>query len=446
MALELRDYQKEDVQRILDTPTLGIFNEQRTGKTPTAIVGMTQKCTRILIVCPNSMCYTWQTELKKWADIDAHVFTAKPKIKKDVPPVCIINYEKLPSTAGERTWLKILSCMDYEGLIIDEAHRIKNTQTATNRAIMALARDIPNRLALTGTPAHDKPEDIFAILRFLNPALFRSKYKFVADWCTTTRVFTPNGMIAKPSGIKPERKQEFINMLNRMAIMRKRTWGHNTETIEVKLKLTKVQQKYLKELCDYFETKDEEQNRIITQGVLDRIVRYRQICNHPGTANLAGDSPKLAWIINYIKDYPENSVLIFSNSRKFLEKLSYELQLHRIYHRIIAGGTPPIKRTEIQKDFQDKNCTVLLIQTQAGKEGLTLDSADVTIFCDTYPPLADYLQAKDRMAPANPDDTRLRTIYRLMMEDSYDEELYNLIDNNIEATSIINNFINYVRR
>ena len=443
--MELRDYQKEDVQRILSTPTLGIFNEQRTGKTPTAIVGMTQKCQHILVICPNSMVYTWQTEFKRWADIDAQVLTKKPKTVKDVPQVCIVNYEKLAITTGSVTWLQLLIKSKFEGLILDEAHRIKNLRTATHKAVMTLARGIPYRMALTGTPAYNKSADVFAILKFLNPDLFRSKTRFINEWYRTTRIFTPNGMIEKPSSIKEERKQEFVNMLNSMAVMRKRTWGHNTETIDIRLQLTAQQQKYLKELCDYFETRDED-NRVITQGVLDRIVRYRQICNHPSTANLAGESPKLEWIKDYVKDYPENSTIIFSNSRKFLEKLSLDLSCLNKYHRIIAGGTPPARRAEIQQDFQDKNCTILLIQTAAGKEGLTLDAADVTIFCDTYPPLADYLQAKDRMAPSKPDDTRLRTIYRLMMADSYDEELYHLIDDNISATSIINNFIQYVRR
>ena len=202
----------------------------------------------------------------------------------------------------------------------------------------------------------------------------------------------------------------------------------------------------MRNLKEYFETSDEVNNKVVTQGVLDRIVKYRQICNAPLTAGLHGESPKLSWIMEFLRDYPDKSVLIFSNSRKFLELLSSECSIYDRYHRIIAGGTPPARRTEIQKDFQSKNCKIVLIQTQAGKEGLTLDAADATIFCDTYPPLADYLQAKDRMAPSKPDDTRARTIYRLMMEGTYDEELYRLIDSNEKATSIINNFINYIRR
>ena len=38
-----------------------------------------------------------------------------------------------------------------------------------------------------------------------------------------------------------------------------------------------------------------------------------------------------------------------------------------------------------------------------------------------------------------------RTIYRLMMANSYDEQLYQLVDNNIQLTDVINNFIKYIK-
>ena len=58
-------------------------------------------------------------------------------------------------------------------------------------------------------------------------------------------------------------------------------WLPKKDYIRIKLPLTSQQAKYLKELEMYFETE-----HIITQGILDRLIRYRQICLDPGLLNL----------------------------------------------------------------------------------------------------------------------------------------------------------------
>ena len=47
--MELRDYQEEDVNYLLGRASAGIFNEQRTGKTPTSLTVMKRKNTEITI-------------------------------------------------------------------------------------------------------------------------------------------------------------------------------------------------------------------------------------------------------------------------------------------------------------------------------------------------------------------------------------------------------------
>ena len=60
--------------------------------------------------------------------------------------------------------------------------------------------------------------------------------------------------------------------------------------------------------------------------------------------------------------------------------------------------------------------------------------------------MSDYLQAKDRAVPTDKSRVKNRTVYRLMMKDSFDETLYALVDNNINASDVINNFVKYIRR
>ena len=64
---ELRNYQKDDVQKLITHPAMGVFNEQRTGKTPTALMTMrNHNVNKLLIVCPASAQYQWAAECLTW--------------------------------------------------------------------------------------------------------------------------------------------------------------------------------------------------------------------------------------------------------------------------------------------------------------------------------------------------------------------------------------------
>lgn len=83
--LSLRPYQEKDVQFLIKSPATGCFNEQRTGKTPTALMcikerGMLDK--KILIITTSSAIYQWKDEYKRWLNTDCLIADGTPKHKK----------------------------------------------------------------------------------------------------------------------------------------------------------------------------------------------------------------------------------------------------------------------------------------------------------------------------------------------------------------------------
>ena len=88
----------------------------------------------------------------------------------------------------------------------------------------------------------------------------------------------------------------------------------------------------------------------------------------------------------------------------------------------------------------------MLINIKAGKEGITLDKADVAIFTDKYPPVGDIQQAEDRFVATSKD--RLdsdHTIIDLYMDDSYEVNILKMLSKNASEVDIINNYINYIK-
>ena len=122
----------------------------------------------LLVVVPNVVKVNWAREVEKWTpqrtatvvhgdgdDIDAFA------------DVTIVNYEVLDRHVA---WL---SRRGFKGMVVDEAHFIKNKDSQRSKNVLAISRSIraakPDALfiALTGTPLINQIEDFRMIWQFL---------------------------------------------------------------------------------------------------------------------------------------------------------------------------------------------------------------------------------------------------------------------------------------
>lgn len=443
-TLTLRPYQLEDIAFLKTKYCAACFNEPRTGKTPTAIKTFTeQDITKILVVCPTSAIIQWATEFTRWTNLPAYPVIGTPTKKRKTIDAwnngaLILSYDSLKQTKSNEGLVNDVLIKKPQGVILDEAHRIKNPKSANAQAAFMLSHHIPRRLALTGTPAPNKPHEVWSILHFLYPNSFSSYWRFINDFFETKVVKLGNHTFKEIGGVRKSKLKALQELLNQVATQRKRKdvmpWLPEKDKQRIMLKPTTEQKRYLNELQTYFETED-----VVTQGTLDRLIRYRQICVHPATLGLKGKSPKTVWIKQYLKDYPEQPTIIFSKFTKYLKILSEEIATTP--HALIIGETPVAKRQEIVDAFQTGALNLLLINVDAGKEALTLDAAKATIFTDKYPPVGDIEQAEDRFVATTEDKAdKPHIIYELILEGTYDEQIYDLIEKRVEAIDVINNF------
>lgn len=449
----LRPYQIEDIEKLLQHDCGACFNEQRTGKTPIAILTMeARQLDKVLIVCPASMLYPWKAAYKFWLNKDALVCTGSPIKRIKIVESwqhgpLIISYGCLKETIRTGGMLPHLLKQKPEGCIADEAHHFKSHTTATAHAMYELSKVIPYRLALTGTPATNKPVDVFGILKWLYPDLFNSYWNFVEENFKTYRQYTGfNKSHIEIGDWLPTRKEAMMSYLHRYTTQRKRNdvmpWLPTKDVLKIQLPPTTLQSKYLRELEDFFETED-----LVTQTILDRMLRTRQICVSPKIVDLKGSSPKFDWIVDFIEDYPEKRVIIFTKFIKGIETLHQLLSEKRKIGQTITGSTPSKLRAEYVNNFQQHKYNYLILQIDACKEGLTLDEADVEIFVDVFPPAADILQAEDRFVATTEDKkTKPHQIIQLILKDTYDEECYNLVERRADGIECINSYIKYIKK
>lgn len=442
--MKLRKYQEEDVQKILSNNCIGNFSEQRTGKTPSTCVALKEKNLKhVLIVCPASLCYIWKAAWETWTGGNAYVMqSTKDKLNISYDTALIVNYEKLRGTSKNDAVCEQCVAWKPEAVVVDEAHRMKDRKSLTAVRLHRFL-SVPVRIALTGTPATNRPWDVWSILNWLFPKEYTSYWKFVNEYFDEEIIWIAGTPHRQPARFKPGRAKILQEKLDAKCVQHKRAdvmeWlPDEEEPTEVILPATKQQLEAIDHLMTYFEYKN-----IVTKTVLDNLIRVRQICAAPEILGIKGKSPKLEWLLQYLKDYPEKKILVFSNSKKFLRYISSNL---KCAHELICGEVTPKHRGEIVEGFQGGRFNVLLCQTQACKEGLTLDEADVSIFMDVFPPSADYLQAKDRMIATTPERVKPKELIHVMLQDTYDVQTYKLVERNVDETAVINDYKQHIEQ
>ncbi|XPP27802.1 MAG: DEAD/DEAH box helicase [Leucobacter sp.] len=171
-GLELMQHQARFLASVRDGHrSFLLADEPGLGKTAQSVIAASVAgAYPLLVVVPNVVKMNWAREVQRWTpnrrvtvihgdgdDIDAFA------------DVFVVNYDILDR---HLSWI---SRFGFKGMVVDEAHMIKNVQSQRSRNVLAIAESIRERvpggrpllLALTGTPLINDIDDFRAIWRFL---------------------------------------------------------------------------------------------------------------------------------------------------------------------------------------------------------------------------------------------------------------------------------------
>ncbi len=169
-GLELMPHQARVVQAARQGHrTFLLADEPGLGKTAQALMAAdVTDAFPLLVVVPNVVKMNWAREVDKW--IPGRRVTVVHGDGSDVDAfsdVFVVNYDILDRHVG---WL---SKFDLRGMVVDEAHFIKNRESQRSKMVQAIAKTVRARLqhpllvALTGTPLINQIEDFRMIWEFL---------------------------------------------------------------------------------------------------------------------------------------------------------------------------------------------------------------------------------------------------------------------------------------
>jgi len=374
---------------------------------------------RTLVVCPASVKFAWEVEIKKWTNLSSVIIDSKTKFSEIDSSVnlWIVNYDIL------RKHFEELSKTRFDVIIGDECTYIKSLSAQRSKAFRAISRNIPSVIFLSGTPLLSRPSELFSLLNIIDPGSWANWYEFARKYCAMKR--TRWGM--DTSGAS--NTEELHSKIRRYFIRRDKT-EVLTELppknfMDIPVSLDKEYQKEYNDAAQDFATylrgntnkDDDEIAKSLQAEKLIQINTLRQL-------NAMGKVGSATEIIQNITDAGEK-VLVFCSFVKPLEALKEHFGDKAV---IITGKTPVEERKDIIGAFQNqKEVQIFLGGYKSAGMGVTLTAASNFLGLDFPWNPADLSQSIDRLHRPGQVANSVN-IYQLIARDTIDEDMKGVLE------------------
>ncbi|CAE6403859.1 unnamed protein product [Rhizoctonia solani] len=378
-----------------------------------------------LVIVPLSTLTNWTLEFSKWApSIVTVVYKGSPTVRRTIQlNLRAQNFQVLLTTfeyiIKDRPFL---SKIKWVHMIIDEGHRMKNTQSRLSQTLNQYYSS-RYRLILTGTPLQNNLPELWALLNFALPKIFNSVKSF-DEWFNTP--FANSGTADKIE-LNEEEALLIIRRLHKvlrpflLRRLKKDVESELPDKIEkvIKCKMSALQSQlymqFKKHGMLFTDSKDSKGKQAGIKGLNNTVMQLRKICQHPFVfpevedvmnpsrelnSSLYRASGKVALLDRILPKLFafKHRVLMFFQMTQVMNILEDYMTLRGYKFLRLDGGTKPDDRADLLKAFNapGSEYDVFLLSTRAGGLGLNLQTADTVIIYDSdWNPHAD-LQAQDR--------------------------------------------------
>ncbi|MDR3567032.1 MAG: DEAD/DEAH box helicase [Syntrophobacteraceae bacterium] len=427
LRAELRDYQVEGFTWLSRLAHMGIgaclADDMGLGKTVQAIAVILERAVRgpSLVVAPTSVCWNWMSELNRFAPtLNAVQFNGnnRQELAKNLDhhDVLVTSYGLLIQET------ELLSAIEWNTIVLDEAQAIKNVLTKRSQAAMGLTGNF--RLATTGTPIENHLGELWTLFNFINPGLLGSLQRFNARFAVPIEKY--NNRDAR------KRLKRLIQpfMLRRLKSQVLEELPPRTEVV-LQVEMSSEETAFYEALRRKALEKIETDSAPVAQRhfrILAEITKLRQAACNPRLVipDTSLPSAKLEVFGEIVSELLENrhKALVFSQFVGHLNLIREYLDNRKISYRYIDGSTPPKERKQEVEGFQSGEGELFLISLKAGGLGLNLTAADYVIHMDPWwnPAVED--QASDRAYRIG--QQRPVTIYRLVTKTTIEEKIVHL--------------------
>ena len=343
--------------------------------------------TRVLVICPTSLKYQWQSEIGRFAGRQGKKAPrvigggrAQRRVDYAAEDFCkITNYEKLQPD------LDLITAWAPELVIVDEAQRVKNWNTIAARALKRI--DSTYAMVLSGTPLENKLEELISIVQFVDQHRLGPTWKLLHEHqvkdeggrVTGYRGLDKIGETLAPVMIR-RRKSEVLQQL-----------PSRTEQ-NLLVPMTQGQMDFHKENADevakiirrWRRTRflsDKDQRRLMCA-----LQNMRMACNSTYLLDQETDhgvkADELAALLDDLFVEPEAKAVVFSQWTRTQDIIIRRLEGRGIGYVSFHGGVSSDRRPALIERFRDDPACRVFLSTDAGSTGLNLQHASTLVNMD----------------------------------------------------------------
>ena len=404
-------HQLDAFEAAKDLPFAAIFHEQGLGKTKIGLdvvlywlaQGIADSA---VVVTKKSLIENWKAEIAAHSHLRPRILSQDRKANfyafNSAAVLYLVHYEAIVS---EQQRFALFLQTRKVGVLLDEAHKIKNPNARVSRALHELAEQFVRRVIMTGTPVANRPFDLWSQIKFLdggkslgdNFALFKRNLDLSNDL-----VRDSNRAAAFAAGVE---------------LIFRKTQGFTIRETKKSAALS-LPDKTIQNLecaleprqAELYEQFREELAAIVVQSgrpvlddaesILKRLLRLVQVASNPSMVDQSyrrepGKFLSLETLIQQAVDNGEK-IIVWTCFIENADFLGRHLETYGV--RIVHGALSIAEREDSLIAFkEDRSCRVLVATPGAAKEGLTLTVANHAVFFDRSFSLDDYLQAQDRI-------------------------------------------------
>ena len=356
----------------------------------------------VLVICPTSVVGNWAREITRFAH-SLHVLVHHGSDRA--------TGEEFATQAGQANVVistyalarrdeDTLREVEWTGIVLDEAQKIKNPAAKQTQAIRRLQAGY--RMALTGTPVENRLSELWSVMQFLNPGYLGSQQSF------RTRFARPIERYQDPEAAARLRK-----LVRSFILRRVKTDPAIIQDLPDKLEnkvyctLTAEQATLYQAAVEDAMRQVEEAEGIKRRGrVLSMLLRLKQICNHPAQflgdgsslPDRSGKLDRLGEMLEEVLSVGERALVFtqFAEMGALLQAHLQELLGGEVL--FLYGGTPAKQRDRMIARFQEEEHgpEIFVLSLKAGGLGLNLTRANHVFHYDRWwnPAVED--QATDR--------------------------------------------------
>ena len=448
-------HQKKALSYLYKRDAAALYTDMGTGKTKIMIdLIQNRKFKCVLVVAPNKACEVWEEQISIHAIVGLfsvlrlNTFSVSKCISElskisgwvkqehsEETLVVIINYEKVWREGIDRIFLSKRFGLDC--VICDESHRIKTPRSNCSRYLAKLGKVVSHRYLVTGTPLAEKPTDIFAQYKFLDPSIFGTTLgRFQEEYENLDPVMTAK------IGHRILDKNEPYKNLDKLREKMFSCAFYIESSVELP-KQTDIEYKFHmptkteKLYHQVFKERVAELNGmwLESDNVLTTILRLQQITS--GYAKVEDITTKEQKILNIdtarrdelkelLPQFPEGEpVVVFAVYKKDLKNIKRTCAELGYSYSEVSGSVDTLK------EWKQGKTQILGVQYSSGSESIDLTRAHYCIYYSLTQRLALYEQSRKRIH--RPGQTKPVVYYHLIetMKKglTIDEKMYQALKN-----------------